>query len=598
LSTSDLVSAGVCFPSSVPDSNSDRLILDTRPPVSNTSFEKISINLGLSASQLETLFLDVDNPDTDGTNWVNYDLRSLQQQLAVNSFSDTSLSLHFDLSDSSPVIIIDSGDISTAQGLVQLDNDDIDSISAKSGTAFLVINFDSSNDSTSVGVISTETDTQPIVIDFFSFGLKENQEVNNAIYRFELEETSSNSSTFSGTMEYAVTSQLNFFSSTLIKTLKTISDEVKFLVNDRLIDEEGIAISYSDIAAVGTTIDVSEKKDILTNSGTVGISSTYRIGHPVVITLYDPDLNVKHDTIESYSVNNNPNSENVDTVGSSDGQILLEVLIKGERFKRCTIDGIDYGGLGSTSFTLTETGKNTGTFGGIFRMPSRICNEDGTETISIKGGSVEVKYYDLRDSFGKPNIFSTTQSSTTQANPPTLSADQFPLPKSGETKEVVLSGKVGNYKEGTSIKVTIIDPDNITNEHSLFATKDGSYKGIFTLNSKSKYGKYDISISYLGVLQGKASFNVTRHIVPDWIKNNADWWSKGQITDDDFIKGIEHLIKEEIISIPSAQTSPKSEKTIPSWIKNTANWWSEDLITDEEFVSALEFLVKVGIIKV
>src|SRR3546814_9377027 len=45
-----------------------------------------------------------------------------------------------------------------------------------------------------VGSISTEKNKQPIVFDFFSFGLSNNNDINNAIYRFELEETSDNSS--------------------------------------------------------------------------------------------------------------------------------------------------------------------------------------------------------------------------------------------------------------------------------------------------------------------------------------------------------------------------------------------------------------------
>ena len=50
---------------------------------------------------------------------------------------------------------------------------------------------------------------QPIIFDFFSFGIVNTNDVNNSIYRFELEETSDNSSTFEGTMEYAVTNALN-----------------------------------------------------------------------------------------------------------------------------------------------------------------------------------------------------------------------------------------------------------------------------------------------------------------------------------------------------------------------------------------------------
>jgi len=531
---------------------------------------------------------------TDGTNWINYDLRSFQQQLGVNDFSDTSMSLHFDLSDSSPITIIDSGDISSAQGLVQIDDNDIDSLNTKSGTAFLVINFGSSHG----GTISDETDTQPIVVDFFSFGLRNNQKVNNAIYRLELEETTDNSGIFSGTIEYKVTSQINFLDPGFIKTLQTINDDVKFLVNDRLIDEKGVTITYSDIATVGTNIDVSTKTDAPTHSGSVGLDSkSYRFGQPVTVILNDPDLNLDKDTIESYLSINDPNSPNVDTVGDQNGNILLEVLIKDVRYKRCTIDGVEHGGLGSIGFTLTETGPGTGIFEGVFRMPTRICNESGTELISTAGGSVELKYRDFRDVFGEQNIFSTREGSSTQLIAPSLNAEKFVLPKYKETIDVIITGKIANYNQGTQLKLILENPDKSSQSFNLFATSQGNFKGIMTLNHDSTPGVYNIFVEYLGSSQGSTSFTIVKFVVPDWIKNNAGWWSSNAISDDEFIDGIEHLIKEEIILIPQSQQSIKSEKTIPSWIKNTANWWSDDLISDDEFVSALEFLVKEGIIR-
>ena len=37
--------------------------------------------------------------------------------------------------------------------------------------------------------------------------------------------------------------------------------------------------------------------------------------------------------------------------------------------------------------------------------------------------------------------------------------------------------------------------------------------------------------------------------VPDWIRNNAKWWAEGQITEDDFVTGIEFLVKQGIIKV-------------------------------------------------
>ena len=37
--------------------------------------------------------------------------------------------------------------------------------------------------------------------------------------------------------------------------------------------------------------------------------------------------------------------------------------------------------------------------------------------------------------------------------------------------------------------------------------------------------------------------------IPAWIKNNADWWSQGLISDDDFVKGIQYLVEQGIIQV-------------------------------------------------
>lgn len=86
--------------------------------------------------------------------------------------------------------------------------------------------------------------------------------------------------------------------------------------------------------------------------------------------------------------------------------------------------------------------------------------------------------------------------------------------------------------------------------------------------------------------------------IPNWFRNNAKWWAEDKISDNDFSKGLEYLIKKEIIKIPSSVSpSTYSEQKIPGWIKNNADWWSENLISDEEFVSSIQYLINVGIIQ-
>ena len=86
--------------------------------------------------------------------------------------------------------------------------------------------------------------------------------------------------------------------------------------------------------------------------------------------------------------------------------------------------------------------------------------------------------------------------------------------------------------------------------------------------------------------------------IPDWIKNNADWWSQGLIDDDSFVGGIQYMIANGIIVIPDLPESSGSGGEVPDWVRNNAEWWAENLITDEDFVKGIEFLVKNGIIVV
>ena len=86
--------------------------------------------------------------------------------------------------------------------------------------------------------------------------------------------------------------------------------------------------------------------------------------------------------------------------------------------------------------------------------------------------------------------------------------------------------------------------------------------------------------------------------VPNWIKNNAEWWAEGAIDDSAFTQGIQFLIKEKIINVESKSLKSTEAKEIPSWVKNNAKWWADGSIDEGSFISGIEFLVKEGIIKV
>ena len=88
--------------------------------------------------------------------------------------------------------------------------------------------------------------------------------------------------------------------------------------------------------------------------------------------------------------------------------------------------------------------------------------------------------------------------------------------------------------------------------------------------------------------------------IPDWIKTNAGWWADGAISDGEFVSGIQHLIKDGIITIPPTSVSAQSssEGVVPDWIKTNAGWWADGAISDGEFVSGIQHLIKIGIMSV
>jgi len=63
---------------------------------------------------------------------------------------------------------------------------------------------------------------------------------------------------------------------------------------------------------------------------------------------------------------------------------------------------------------------------------------------------------------------------------------------------------------------------------------------------------------FLGILSISLSLAVISTIgvyaetstIPDWVKNNAKWWSEGQIGESDFIGAMQYLINQDIITIP------------------------------------------------
>ena len=96
--------------------------------------------------------------------------------------------------------------------------------------------------------------------------------------------------------------------------------------------------------------------------------------------------------------------------------------------------------------------------------------------------------------------------------------------------------------------------------------------------------------------------------IPNWIKNVAGWWANNEISEKEFLAGIEYLINNNIISLPFipcggaatiAASDPTLEflaKLIPDWVKNNAGWWATGQIEDADFINGIEYLIKKDIL--
>ena len=91
--------------------------------------------------------------------------------------------------------------------------------------------------------------------------------------------------------------------------------------------------------------------------------------------------------------------------------------------------------------------------------------------------------------------------------------------------------------------------------------------------------------------------------IPDWVKQNASWWVDSKINDNDFAKGIEYLVQEQIIDVPRPEPilvdgEEVDINNIPRWVRSNADWWSQGYVTDVEFANGIKYLISTGLIRV
>jgi len=86
------------------------------------------------------------------------------------------------------------------------------------------------------------------------------------------------------------------------------------------------------------------------------------------------------------------------------------------------------------------------------------------------------------------------------------------------------------------------------------------------------------TITIIGFLGFTITASAADSAIPEWIKNNAKWWSEGSISDTDYVKSLEYLINNGMIDVPipisevtAAQTMYSEEERAQSFRVTISN---------------------------
>jgi len=84
--------------------------------------------------------------------------------------------------------------------------------------------------------------------------------------------------------------------------------------------------------------------------------------------------------------------------------------------------------------------------------------------------------------------------------------------------------------------------------------------------------------------------------IPDWVKVTTGFWCDG-LVNSEFSDTLQYLVDTGIIVVHEIRSDGDGTKKIPSWFKNNACWWVDGIISDNEFFKSIEYLIKINVIR-
>ena len=329
--------------------------------------------------------------------------------------------------------------------------------------------------------------TYNVIFDVFTFGQDNiGKRYNDAIYRFEAEESEKNSGIYTGTIEYTQLTQINIFKLTTFSNLETIGDELEIIVDEDLTDEDAIEVIYYDTDRQGIQTQVSAVESAPTYSGVVSFdNNNYKVADTVTITIEDKDLNSNSETQDIYTT---VDTDDISLIGFP-RSLLLDVTFNDAKWQSCTVDGVTVDGLYRSMASIVETELDSGIFTTTFQIPKLYCQPDGSGGVTIEsvtGTDIEINYQDFRDSSGEE--IEVGDSAGIRANTGSISLDRtvYPVPFGAPSE-----GASGE-KEPSAFA---IHATGITGENT--ATTAGSYldSGDLTIHVRINDPDFDLSAS-------------------------------------------------------------------------------------------------------
>ena len=252
--------------------------------------------------------------------------------------------------------------------------------------------------------------------------------------------------------------------------------------------------------------------------------------------------------------------------------------------------------------------KSDGSFSTAFRVGGPTWPEDGTYTIKVSyGGNLEKTFSYQKSSMNSDDDVSTNDDNSLDdsnelfAENPKIRISDFPSLDRSPQYYIDRYNNEPSYKSWFDSQF----PDYVIQD--VVGYKPTHVQNFPSLDRSPQYyiDRYNNEPSYKSWFDSqfpeKSIYDILgfSSYIPDWIKTYAELWATGDISDSEFITGLDFMLEHNIIVIPNLQYSEQNfVSNIPNWIRNNADWWANDLISQQEFVNSLEYLIEEQIIEI